>query len=377
MESIALQKDLESESWKTMLDEEIGKARNGLKTERMDMSFGELISLYENQELIIDPEFQRLFRWEDDRKTKFIESLLLGIPTPAIFVAEVAETGQWEIIDGLQRISTVLSFFGILKNCPPHQENPWKLSEGKFIKSFRDKTKQDLPVKYHINIRRSTCRVEVLKWDSLVDMRYELFNRLNSLGVPLSEQELRNCIFRPHSNQFNQLLKELSQLDDFNLLISPSEEQVTQLYLQELVLRFFALYDAMEDAANKINDTVSSYMTIYMGKTSRENNFDFEAKKHLFEELIALLAPLRKSIFRGKGGKGPFSGNLYDVIMVGIAYYFDHYKAMSKEELGRKLEQISENEGFKKCSASKASSRSRVAQRVEFAKIFFNPNPLL
>jgi len=375
MESTIVSKNLEQELWKTELDKEISEARNSLKTEKMDMSFGELISLYENQELIIDPEFQRLFRWDEDRKTKFIESLLLGIPTPTIFVAEVAETGQWEVIDGLQRISTVLSFFGILKNCPPNQENFWKLSEGKFIKSFRDKTKQDLPVKYHINIRRSTCRVEVLKWDSLVDMRYELFNRLNSMGLPLSDQELRNCIFRPHSNQFNQLLKELSQLDEFSELISPTEEQVTQLYLQELVLRFFALYDAMEDAANKINDTISSYMTIYMGSVSKEGNFDFEGKKRLFVEVTTLLAtsPLKKYMFRSKSGKGPFSGSLYDVIMLGIAFYFDHYKAMSGDDLRKKLEIISENEDFKKCSASKASSRSRVAQRVEFAKTFFKP----
>lgn len=89
-------KNLEQESWKIELDQEISKARNSVKTEKMDMSFGELISLYENKELIIDPEFQRLFRWDEMQKTKFIESLLLGIPIPAIFVAEVDETGQNE-----------------------------------------------------------------------------------------------------------------------------------------------------------------------------------------------------------------------------------------------------------------------------------------
>jgi len=180
MESATVPKNLESVDWKTKLDEEISKVQNALKTDRIEMSFGELISLYENRELIIDPEFQRLFRWDEDRKTKFIESLLLGIPTPTIFVAEVAETGQWEIIDGLQRISTVLSFFGILKNCPPHQENFWKLDEGKFIKSFKDKSKQDLPVKYHIHIRRSTCQVIIIKWGNLVEMRHEFFDRLHS-----------------------------------------------------------------------------------------------------------------------------------------------------------------------------------------------------
>jgi|GEM_PF-1764207 uncharacterized protein with ParB-like and HNH nuclease domain len=101
MESTIVPKNLEQELWKTKLDEEINKARNSLKTEKMDMSFGELISLYENQELIIDPEFQRLFRWDEDRKTKFIESLLLGIPTPAIFVAELVPVTKLAIFSSI------------------------------------------------------------------------------------------------------------------------------------------------------------------------------------------------------------------------------------------------------------------------------------
>ncbi|MEZ5672228.1 MAG: DUF262 domain-containing protein [Thiotrichaceae bacterium] len=374
MESTATPKNLEQESWKVELDQEISKARNSVKTEKMDMSFGELISLYENKELIIDPEFQRLFRWDEMQKTKFIESLLLGIPIPAIFVAEVAETGQWEIVDGLQRLSTVLSFFGILRDIPSHQENCWKLGEGKFIKFFKDKSINELSVKYHINIRRAVCRVEIIKWDSHVDMRYELFDRLNSLGSPLSKQELRNCIFRPHSNQFNRLLKELAELLGTTELVSPTEDQVAQLYLEELVLRFFALYDAIDDTARKIDDAISSYMTTYMGRVSKEEHFDFESKKHIFTELINLLNPLGRQIFRGgKNGKGPFSSSLYDVITVGIASYIDHYKSMSEEALKNKLDEIRGNEDFKKCSSSQASSRARVAQRIEFAKNIFKP----
>ena len=97
------------------LEKEIEKGRNSLTTDRLDMSFGELMSMYDDEELVIDPEFQRLFRWDQDQKTRFIESLLLGIPIPSIFVAENQE-GKWEIVDGLQRLSTVLSFFGKLKN---------------------------------------------------------------------------------------------------------------------------------------------------------------------------------------------------------------------------------------------------------------------
>jgi uncharacterized protein with ParB-like and HNH nuclease domain len=82
------------------LENEINYARNNLTTDRLDMSYGEIMSMYERGEIIIDPDFQRLFRWSTFQKTRFIESILLGIPTPPIFVAEDDE-GRWELVDGL------------------------------------------------------------------------------------------------------------------------------------------------------------------------------------------------------------------------------------------------------------------------------------
>ena len=87
------------------LDQELTLQSNMLRTERLDVSFGEILNMYENGEIIIDPAFQRLFRWDEEQKTRFIESILLGIPIPPIFVAANSE-GIWELVDGLQRIST-------------------------------------------------------------------------------------------------------------------------------------------------------------------------------------------------------------------------------------------------------------------------------
>ena len=89
---------------------EIQKYRQEIKSERMDMSFGEIINMYRDKEIIISPEYQRAFRWDEQRQSDFIESILLGIPFPSIFVATNPD-GKWELIDGLQRVSTVLSFF--------------------------------------------------------------------------------------------------------------------------------------------------------------------------------------------------------------------------------------------------------------------------
>lgn len=99
------------------VEETIAKKRNSLKTDRLDMSFGELMNMYEDGDLFITPEYQRVFRWTNFQQTRFIESVLLGIPIPPIFVAEDTN-GKWEVVDGLQRISTIFSFFGLLKSLP-------------------------------------------------------------------------------------------------------------------------------------------------------------------------------------------------------------------------------------------------------------------
>jgi uncharacterized protein with ParB-like and HNH nuclease domain len=89
-----------------LLPEEIVNAQRQVRTDAYQMSIGEIVSMYDSHEIVIDPEFQRLFRWKIGQKSRLIESLLLGIPLPSIFVFE-KENGSWELIDGLQRISTV------------------------------------------------------------------------------------------------------------------------------------------------------------------------------------------------------------------------------------------------------------------------------
>jgi len=91
------------------LEKEIKKARKEIVSDGYEMSLGEVMNLYKEDELKINPEFQRLFRWDITRKTRFIESILLSIPIPPIFVFQ-DEDGNWELIDGLQRLSTVLEF---------------------------------------------------------------------------------------------------------------------------------------------------------------------------------------------------------------------------------------------------------------------------
>jgi uncharacterized protein with ParB-like and HNH nuclease domain len=98
-----------------MLKDEIDEAKRTVTTDSVQITIGEVANMYTSAELNILPDFQRLFRWSDDRKSNFVESILIGIPIPPAFVYE-NDNGTWELIDGLQRISTVLKFMGVLRD---------------------------------------------------------------------------------------------------------------------------------------------------------------------------------------------------------------------------------------------------------------------
>jgi len=347
---------------------EIEEQRNLLNTDRLDVSFGELMSMYERKELVIKPAFQRYFRWELEQKTRFIESILLGIPIPPIFVAE-DEDGVWELVDGLQRVSTVLSFFGILRmedNGIQRGKNNWTLSEGERVPSLEGFTYETLPNQFRLNIKRATCRVEILRWNSNYDMRFELFNRLNTGGSPLTPQEIRNCIYRDISSKFNDFLKEISTNQDFRTLIDLSYEQYEQLYDEELALRFISLY-----RNNNIKTSILQHKTAFMKSALDNENFDYDQYKQIFAKVFALLKPLGKEIFRQPNGQ--FATGLYDVITIGVGENYDYYQSQSTQVILEKINnEVRTDEILKRFSRRGGNNqKDRIINRLREARRIF------
>ncbi len=345
------------------LEDKIESTRNSLTTDRLDMSFGEIMSMYEKDEIIINPEFQRLFRWSDYQQSRFIETILLGIPIPPIFVAE-NEEGKWELVDGLQRLSTVLSFFGILKSSP--RINNWALLEGDLVPELDGYKCDNLPMRFQLNIKRSTCRIEIIRWNSDYDMRFELFNRLNTGGSPLTNMEIRNCIYRGISSRFNEFLKELAYSEDFINLISPSKKQRDELYLEELTLRFVSLFDNRSN----IKQSIDQHMTYFMKESVGKKDFNYERYKTRFTETITTLKKLGPQIFRSKNND--FATGYYDIIMIGVAEHIDKIKIITPENLKEIINnQVKNNEKVKKMSGRGATSKERVLNRFKIADELF------
>lgn len=349
------------------LDQDLTEQNNLLKTERLDLSLGELVNMYENAELVIHPAFQRYFRWTEEQQTKFIESLLLGIPIPPIFVATNSE-GVWELVDGLQRVSTFLSFVGVLQSdVGINVTNEWELLEGDRVASIEGFTYKTLPQKYRFALRHYVIRVEILKWNSNYDMRYELFNRLNTSGSPLTQQEIRNCIFRDKSSIFNDKLKEWAKISSFVNSLSLSQEMIERLFDEELILRFMSLMGG----ANSIRCSVSQHMTRFMEEALGNPKFDYASYETLLYRTFNVLEPLGPNIYRQNNGA--FATSLFDVITYGIAKNIDLYENKKTEEIRTIINtKVRQNENFLRFSRRGGNNqKKRIQNRIKIAEEIF------
>jgi hypothetical protein len=339
--------------------ERIKELKSELRADKLDMSFGEIINLYENKELEISPEYQRTYRWKNDQRTRFIESLLLGIPTPPIFVAENSE-GGWELVDGLQRISTVLSFFGVLKD---EQNNNLLLEESNLIGNLlKDKNTNSIPPQLNLFIKRTACRVEILKWDSSFDMRYELFNRLNTGGSGLSEQEIRNCAF---VGEFNNLLLELAPYLD--KLVFGRDEKKAQMYLPELVLRYFAIIKKHNNWV--INKNIPLYLTEFMKAESGNHRMDYNEEKELFLRIINFFSG-DSNLFQGKQ---QFSVSHYDTVMFLANKHLRDSDSPNISFFTNKINIIKQDEGYLQYTGYDTGANQRFVKKLNRAiEIFDN-----
>ena len=348
------------------ISSEIQKYRQEIKSERMDMSFGEIINMYRDKEIIISPEYQRAFRWDEQRQSDFIESILLGIPFPSIFVATNPD-GKWELIDGLQRVSTVLSFFNELKDEDgnPYPKNGLKLVEGSMLKGLKDITIDTLPLEYKLQIKRTPCRVEIILKESEFKMRYELFKRLNTGGEGLSRQEIRNCIFRGLDSRYSEFVAELAQDSIFREIVNISVSNEEKMYYEELVLRYLTLKNK---GTRYSQSNIQDYMDDYLESRCKEfNEVQMEMDKALFLNIIKILEELKdENIF--KLGRRYFTTSMYDAIMLSLSERTVDLESINIEQLGEKIVELKANEDFKKYVGSASSNPTSITNKVKIAK---------
>lgn len=314
-----------------MLKDEIDAAQRHVKTDAYQLSIGEIVNMYKDNEFVINPDFQRLFRWEIGQKSKLIESLLLGIPLPSIFVFE-KEDSKWELIDGLQRISTLLEFMGELKDPASGQLKPptalvatkylpsldravWLKSE--LVGEVNVDEQQPLTGPEQLAIKRSRLSVEILKRPSDNATKYDLFQRLNAGGIAANAQELRNCIILMVNRDYAAFMRGLAEMQPFRTVLAASEDQIEKQRDMEYVSRFLAHtyveYDGKLDVEEFIDESVVKLAT---ANETHQAGATFSATFTLLNEAYGAdaLRRFQNGVPVGRVGLAAFEG-----IAVGIA----------------------------------------------------------
>ncbi|QGS51853.1 hypothetical protein STABA_v1c04900 [Spiroplasma tabanidicola] len=225
--------------------------------------------MIEREEIILQPDFQRKYVWNETNASKFIESLLLNIPIPNIFVYE-NNLENWEVIDGQQRLTTIYKFFN----------NEFNLKNLNAISELNGKTYEDFSDVIKRKFNNVILQFTILGKETSEFLKFDIFSRLNKGSTMLNAQELRNCLYK---GAFKDLLKELSTYLQINYRSLLSENMRNRMLDEELILRFFYI----DDLYNK-NNNFNNYKNISIGM----NEFMNEANKLSYDKIDEL-----KSIF--------------------------------------------------------------------------------
>ncbi|RLT35046.1 MAG: DUF262 domain-containing protein [Chloroflexi bacterium] len=369
------------------LQEEIDAKAKEIHTDAYAMSIGEIVSMYKSGELDIHPEFQRYFRWTAQQKSRLIESILLGIPLPSIFVSQ-REDGVWDVIDGLQRLSTLFEFMGEWRDESGQVRTAPALLATAYLPALagkywenEDDEGQSLTNAQRLAIKRSKLAINIIKKESDPGTKYELFQRLNTGGTQLTPQEVRNCVLITVNRDFHIWFERLAGLSVFRDSIATSERQDEERYDLELALRFFAC-DATDEKLKQIVD-VGDFLTARMLTFAMDDKFDQRAAEARFAGTFALLAEaLGDDAFRRydpvkQRFLGGFSVSAFETIAVGLAASLDGWQGLNPPDrnarLRERIQSMWANADWRAHSGSGIRGNLRIPYVVPWGRAHFRP----
>lgn len=316
------------------LQEELENRRKEIRTDSYSMSVGELINLYENREIEIHPEFQRFFRWSPTQKSRFIESLLIGLPIPQVFVSQ-RENGTWDVVDGLQRLSTIYEFAGVLRDENEQIKAPLTLELVDSLPSLLGKKwdnpsdlENSLDQTQRLLIKRAKIDVAILKQESDPMAKYELFQRLNTGGSIATDQEIRNCLLIMSNRDVYRWLKGLSQNDAFQSCISLSDKARQEQYDLELLLRFLIFRSMDNETLGEIPyKEISDFITRWTIDFSDHLEINYALEETAFNTTFKILSDhLEENSFRKYNHQkdkfmGGFLVSAFEAVSLGVGYH--------------------------------------------------------
>ena len=287
-----------------------------VKTQASEYDIETLINKIRKGHIKIDPDYQRRHRWDDATSSRLIESLLLNIPIPTIYLSQDIDVDAEEsdgapvysVIDGQQRLTAILSFMN----------NELALTDLGVLDDLDGAIYEELPsfLKRRLEERTINC----LRIDSTVDsqVKYDIFERLNSGSVTLNAQELRNAVYR---GPFNEILKKLAKSEDFSTVTNMSLPRRQKMEDVELVLRFFSLTGGLYKS---YKPNMKSFLDESMRSLSTlSSNEMMELEERFFRQVRLIKAkfgdsPFAKYRFGEEKLASRFNVAVYDALIVAV-----------------------------------------------------------
>lgn len=364
------------------LQDEINAKASKIFRESYQMSIGELINLYKDDEMDIHPEFQRVFRWSEYQKTKLIESIILNIPIPPIFVSQ-NEDGIWDVIDGVQRLSTIFQFVGIFKDENGNQLPPLTLQKTDYLPSFAgvqwDNIVKELSFtkEQQLFFKRSRIDVIIMKKESDPNTKYELFQRLNTGGSLLSDQEVRNCLMIMTNKDFYEFVIKLDSVDSFRNCLPISDRRTDEQYRLELLLRLLIPSYIDWSRINQYSDFAELLDKETISLCNKE--LVFETIEERFTATFNLLyGVFDENAFKKYNGTkyvGPVMASAFQAIAVGVYQNVEQILALEKtnEWLVSKVQAFYSEDVFVKNTTPGIRSIPRFKDLSLFGTEYFKP----
>ncbi len=257
------------------LTAQLGVERRKVDVSTLNFSVRELVRMMVDSELNVSPEYQRKFRWLTTNESTFVESVFLGLPIPPIFVA-TNDDFQWEVVDGLQRLSTLVHYIADTGTAEPlvHRDQQLVLEGLEKLPDLNGKGYQELPPGLKTYFGRQPLQVVALTDKSDLSVRFDLFERLNGGSISLSPQEVRACVYR---GDFNRFIERLADNEDLDKLLKLQKAKQYDGTKTEQVLKFFAYRNNRMNFDGKVTHFLNEYM-----RSAERGRFDYKREEDLF-----------------------------------------------------------------------------------------------
>lgn len=315
-----------------------------IHTEQMDLTLAQLKEMYDSNDIETNPEYQRNYVYDEKRASSLIESILIGIPIPAVYLCEEND-GVYSVIDGQQRITSFVKYL----------KNEYGLKGLTELKDLEGKLFKDLDKSIQRKLKAKSLRAISLNKDSQ-DLKYEIFSRLNQGAVSLKPQELRNCLYR---GTFNDMLHDIAK-SNTNLKELFHDKNSRQNY-EERILRFFTLRDISFLKMTYVN-AMNNYMKNHCNIAANE----LQKKKSMFNSLIDIVIQiLGEDAFFSNKDRKKFNGAVYDSIMIPFSYFDKHLLMSHADEIREAIKCIKrDDKDYKQSIYVGTNAGRKVIERI-------------